>query len=519
MVQTIFQFVEDSSQRHPNNIAICYKDKQINYLQLRQHCLSMAARFLKQGIQPGDRIAIYLPKLPETIYAMIGATVAGAVLVPINPVLKAAQVEHILNHSGASILVSSESRLNGLAAILKGCTKLTHCISVESLDNNTLVPTEAKSLLPQRQQNDLAAILYTSGSTGLPKGVMLTQQNLVVGALSVNEYLELSADDRILAILPLSFDYGLNQVISGFSVSATVVLFDYLLPRDVVKAIAKYQITGLAAVPPLWQQLATLQWPPQATTSLRYFTNSGGVLNPATLTRLRAIWPQAKPILMYGLTEAFRSTYLPPEEIDNYPGSIGIAIPNAKIYIINKDGTESAANQAGELVHLGKLVSPGYWKNPQKTSKRFRSVTIASGEIGVFSGDQVYKNEQGFMFFVSRMDEMIKTSGYRVSPAEVESELIKHPAISAVAVTSAKHPELGEAIIALVEIDTKTENVALNDIQKFAKQRLANFMIPHHIEIVATIPLNANGKFDRTLIKQQFQHQFISNSSATDAVG
>jgi len=510
MVQTIFQFVEDSSQRHPNNIAICHKDKQINYLELWQLCVNMAAEFTKLGIQPGDRIAIYLPKLPEAVYAIFSASLTGTVFVPINPVLKASQVAHILKDSGANLIVTSINRLKGLEEVFENCPNLKHSICVDVPNRNINSPVSDELSLAKTSKNDLAAILYTSGSTGLPKGVMLTQQNLVIGAKSVVEYLEINADDRILALLPFSFDYGLNQIISSFAAAARVVLFDYLLPRDVVKAIAKYQITGLAAVPPLWQQLAALQWHHDAAKSMRYFTNSGGVLNPSTLARLREIWPQAKPVLMYGLTEAFRSTYLPHNEIDNHPGSMGIAIPNAEVYVLHEDGTECAANETGELVHLGELVSPGYWQNPEKTAKRFKPVAIASGDIGVWSGDQVFKNEQGYLFFVSRLDEMIKTSGYRVSPGEIESELVLHPAIKSIVVTSAKHPKLGEGIIALIEVDSSIETLTESEIRKFAMKRLANFMLPHHIEIVATIPTNANGKFDRALLKQQYQDHFVS---------
>jgi len=518
MLETIHQFIEDSSQRHPNNIAIWFKDKQINYQQLWQQCQQTAERFAELGLQSGERVAIYLPKCPEAVFSFFGATLCGACFVPINAVLKAPQVVHILEDSGSRFLITSSQRLKGLQHELSECEHLERTICIdEAFFNQT--KELSNTVLPLTSASDLAAILYTSGSTGKPKGVMLTHNNLVVGAQSVCRYLEMTSDDRILALLPFSFDYGLSQLTCSLSVSAGVVLFDYLLPNDVVKAVNKYQITGLAAVPPLWQQLSHLEWPQAATQSMRYFTNSGGALAPATLNKLRQIWPQAKPFLMYGLTEAFRSSYLPADKIDEFPTSMGIAIPNAELYILRPDGTQCDVDEAGELVHLGALVSPGYWRNPEKTQKRFKAVAIAGGKIGVWSGDQVVRNQQGYMFFVSRMDEMIKTSGYRVSPGEIEAELLTHPDIQDVVVISAKHPQLGEAIIALVTVNNKNQ-VALDvsNLRRYAMQRLANFMLPQHIEIVATIATNANGKFDRALLKQQYQNQFIQRHTETPLV-
>jgi len=241
----------------------------------------------------------------------------------------------------------------------------------------------------------------------------------------VASYLGNSATDRILAVLPLSFDAGLSQLTTAFSVGACVVLMDYLLPRDVVRAIARYEVTGLAGVPSLWNQLKALHWPEQAVQSLRYITNTGGAMPVSTTRTLQQILPNTLIFLMYGLTESFRSTYLPPDQLNIRPQSMGKAIPNVQILVINEDGEECAPNEPGELVHRGALVSLGYWNDPEKTAERFKPCPalppeIPNTELAVWSGDQVMKDTEGYLYFIGRKDEMIKTSGYRVSPTEVE---------------------------------------------------------------------------------------------------
>jgi acyl-CoA synthetase (AMP-forming)/AMP-acid ligase II len=272
----------------------------------------------------------------------------------------------------------------------------------------------------------MAAILYTSGSTGKPKGVVLSHRNLIVGAESVSQYLQNSAQDVILAVLPLSFDAGLSQLTTAFNVGAHVVLMNYLLPNDVVRLCAKHRVNGLTCVPPLWNQLADQKWPDEVRSALRYFANTGGRMPKLTLKKLRNCFPTARPYLMYGLTEAFRSTYLDPAEIDKRPDSIGKAIPNAEILVVRPDGSRCVPGEEGELVHRGGLVALGYWKDPARTAERFRPVPEQTGnawrtkETAVFSGDTVVSDAEGFLYFIGRKDEMIKTSGYRVSPTEIE---------------------------------------------------------------------------------------------------
>ncbi|MCZ6831828.1 MAG: acyl-CoA ligase (AMP-forming), exosortase A system-associated, partial [Gammaproteobacteria bacterium] len=455
MSELIHQFISIQAQRKPEATALKHKDLEFSYAELEQQVVNAAQGLRGLGLQTGDRVATYLPKLPEMVFTVFGASAAGGVFVPINPLLKPAQVAYILQNCNVRILVTSSQRLTQLAEVLLECPELAVCAVVEDdipelahcrqqlqswreLTDQTesAVPTGAGSV--RRIDADMAAILYTSGSTGSPKGVVLSHRNLVIGAKSVASYLHNTPEDCILAVLPFSFDAGLSQLTTAFHSGASVVLMDYLLPRDVIRAVVKYGITGLGAVPPLWNQLADLEWPRAAARSMRYITNTGGAMPTTTTSKLRAALPGTLVYLMYGLTEAFRSTYLPPEQVAIRPESMGKAIPNAEVQVVRSDGTECEPGEPGELVHRGSLVAMGYWNDPETTAQRFKPAPgqpaeLPLTEIAVWSGDEVKKDAEGYLYFVSRMDEMIKSSGYRVSATEVEEVLYASGLVKAVA--------------------------------------------------------------------------------------
>jgi acyl-CoA ligase (AMP-forming) (exosortase A-associated) len=357
--------------------------------------------------------------------------------------------------------------------------------------------------------HDLVAIFYTSGSTGHPKGVALSHRNMVAGAHSVISYLENVADDVLLAALPLSFDAGFSQLTTAFAAGAQVVLLNYLLPRDVIRMAERERISGLTAVPPLWIQLAQLPWPAGITEHLRYFATTGGRMPQATLERLRAALPKSKPFLMYGLTEAFRATCLPPEEIDRRPDSIGKAIPNAEVLVLRQDGSECADDEPGELVQRGALVAQGYWNDADKTAERFRPLPGRGGgrvmpEIAVFSGDTVRRDAEGFLYFIGRRDEMIKTSGYRVSPTEVEETLYATGMIGECAVFGIAHDTLGQSIVAVVTPPSDGA-IDLNALAAACRARMPAYMAPGTIEVYPEpLPRNPNGKIDRKSLAQDF---------------
>ena len=340
------------------------------------------------GLERGERVAIYLEKRPETVIASFGTPAAGGVFVPVNPLLKPDQVAFILRDCNVRVLVTSPERLALMKDVLADCHDLRHVVvtpgssTVDSAEAGRARPLVQVSWLdllasPHRAghrviDTDMAAILYTSGSTGKPKGVVLSHRNMVAGAKSVASYLENNAQDTLLAALPLSFDAGFSQLTTAFHTGARVVLLNYLMPRDVLKAMAREGVTGLTAVPPLYIQLTQLEWPVAINNTLRYFANTGGRMPGETLTALRQRVPNAKPFLMYGLTEAFRSTYLPPEEVDRRPDSIGKAIPNADILVLREDGSACGPEEPGELVHRGALVGMGYWNDATKTAERYK---------------------------------------------------------------------------------------------------------------------------------------------------
>jgi len=525
MARLLHELILEQADCRPTAIAVTHRQSSLDYAALASQIQAVGRGLRTLGLNRTERVAVYLPKRLETVVALFGVALAGGVFVPINPLLKPEQVAYILRDCNVRILITAGDRAALLEPVLTDCPDL-----------HTLVLTDDAIAAPQRPRHwqtlgwpalldavnsppparvidqDMAAILYTSGSTGKPKGVVLSHRNMLAGAQSVAEYLGNRADDRILAVLPFSFDYGLSQLTTALVAGARAVLMDYLLPRDVVATVAREGITGLAAVPPMWVQLAALEWPAAAADSLRYFTNSGGAMPRATLAALRRALPKTTPYLMYGLTEAFRSTYLPPEEIERRPDSIGKAIPNAEILVVREDGTPCAPGEPGELVHRGSLVALGYWNDPAKTAERFRPAPgqnpgLPLPELAVWSGDTARMDEDGFLYFIGRKDDMIKTSGYRVSPTEVEEILYGSGQIAEAAALGIPHPALGQAIVAVIKPlrDTIDESALI----AHCKLHLPNFMVP--LRIVARssdLPRNPNGKIDRKALVEELRALF-----------
>ncbi|MDS4042786.1 MAG: acyl-CoA ligase (AMP-forming), exosortase A system-associated [Candidatus Competibacter sp.] len=525
MARLLHELILEQADRQPTTTAIVHRQTALNYASLANLIQTTARGLLAFGLGRAERVAVYLPKQPETVATLFGASLAGGVFVPINPLLKPEQVAYILRDCNVRILVTARDRADALAPLLADCPDLHGLVLVDEptpppryphhlnvSDWPTLLRADDGRPPARAIDVDMAAILYTSGSTGKPKGVVLSHRNMLAGAYSVAEYLGNRSDDRLLAVLPFSFDYGLSQLTTAFVAGARAVLMDYLLPRDVVNAVAREEITGLAAVPPMWVQLAQLDWPAAAANSLRYITNSGGAMPRATLAALRRALPKTTPFLMYGLTEAFRSTYLPPAEIDRRPDSIGKAIPNAEILVVREDGTPCAPGEPGELVHRGALVGLGYWNDPAKTAERYRPVPgqnpgLPIPELAVWSGDTVRMDEDGFLYFIGRKDDMIKTSGYRVSPTEIEEVLYGSGRAAEAAALGIPHPALGQAIVAVVK--PLRDDFNESGLIAHCKQHLPNFMVP--LQIIARpsdLPRNPNGKIDRKTLAEELRALF-----------
>lgn len=519
MRTNLHHLLEHSAARAGDAPALTFRDRTISYAEAWRLTESFAATLLEAGLSRGDRVGIYLDKRIETVAAIFGTSRAGGVFVPVNHILKAPQVTYILDNCDVRVLVTSAERLAVLGDQLKECAALERVILIDELRS---VPTgdygvsswHPESVLehgdlpvPEAIDVDVAAILYTSGSTGKPKGVVLSHRNMIVGAESVSTYLENTADDVILSALPLSFDAGFSQITTAFAVGAHVILMNYLLPREVLKLCASHKVTGLTCVPPLWLQIADLEWPPEASSSLRYFANTGGRMPRSTLQRLRGIFPQAKPYLMYGLTEAFRSTYLDPSEVDRRPDSIGKAIPNAEILVVRPDGSRCDPGEEGELVHRGALVALGYWNDPARTAERFKPAPGSASdwrapELAVWSGDGVVADEEGFLYFVGRSDEMIKTSGYRVSPTEVEEVAYSSGMVRDAVALGVPDERLGQRILLLA---TPVDGAELDPSGLITAMRreLPLYMVPSDVQVRVELPRGPNGKFDRNLLKQE----------------
>ncbi|GMN01334.1 acyl-CoA ligase (AMP-forming), exosortase A system-associated [Erythrobacter sp. MTPC3] len=480
--------------------ALVLRSGVLNHEELRLRVDRLAGWLARELPRKGSRVASWAAKGELTCLMPLAAARAGLVHVPINPLLKRAQAAHILADSGSVMLIGNKARL----ASLETADAPASCAIVEESEALFAAYEAAIEIGPSAADpDDLTAILYTSGSTGRPKGVMLSHANLWLGAVSVSHYLKLAQDDVALAVLPLSFDYGQNQLLSTWYASGSVVPLDFLFPRDVAKACAKHSVTTLAAVPPLWVQLTELEWPAEASSPLRRLTNSGGALTNELVERLRGIFTEADIYPMYGLTEAFRSTYLDPNLVEKHPLSMGKAIPFAEILVITDDGEVAGPGVEGELVHCGPLVAQGYWQDPKRTAERFKPAPTSSryGGTAVWSGDRVKRDENDLLYFVGRRDAMIKSSGNRISPQEIEEAAIKSEFVHEAVALGLPDERLGHAVHLVVRGDAGSPQ--RDDFAKMLKRELPGFMQPHAIHWRNAMPLNPNGKIDRTALLRE----------------
>ncbi|MEJ2426656.1 MAG: acyl-CoA ligase (AMP-forming), exosortase A system-associated [Candidatus Thiodiazotropha sp.] len=520
MAVLLHELIFETADCQPDQPALQYKSETLTYRELAERIKDVSFALMGMGIDRSERVVIYLPKCLENVIAIFGVLAAGATFVPVNPVLKPHQVCHILRDCNARLLITTPVKLKSLQETMVDCVDLTDLVLVDDQGetdpsgyNQHLMTWESFSdqcspcATHPVVASDLAALIYTSGSTGEPKGVALSHHNMVVGAQSVAGYLRNTASDRILVVLPLSFDYGLSQLTTAFLVGATAVLINYLLPMEVLNTLVQERITGLATVPPLWNLLVQLSWPLGIAQQLRYITSSGGVMPVKTTERLRQVLPNTEIYLMYGLTEAFRSTYLPPDQVSRRPNSIGIAIPNAEILVLRPDGTPCDADEPGELVHRGPLVALGYWNDEAATRQRFRPFPPdiagqSNRERAVWSGDIVKRDRQGYLYFIGRHDDLIKTSGFRVSPNEIEAIVHASGLVEEVVALGIPHATLGQSI-ALIVVPKKGESLTEEQLINACKRHFATYMMPARVEFRTRITTNANGKLDRKQLARE----------------
>lgn len=472
----------------PTSVAVVEGHVSSTFAELDEHANRIATHLRELDVEPGDRVLLFARKSLATVAAFYGVWRAGAVVVPASPEARSRQLDYLVSHSDAALAIVEPT----LIARLDRPLATVRTVDVADLGVG-IVPREPSEPAPR----DVAALLYTSGSTGLPKGIVITHENLLAGARIVSRYLAIESTDRLLSVLPFHFDYGLNQLLTTVRRGATLVLQKSTHPGHVIAALHEHAITGLGGVPPLWAQLFAdgsplLHEPPP---TLRYLTNSGGAFPVELLRRARTALPSTRIFLMYGLSEAFRSTYLPPEELDRRPTSMGNAIPETEILVLRDDGTRCDVDETGELVHRGPTVAAGYWKDPETTARIFRPDPEAPNRTVVHSGDQVRRDADGFLHFVGRRDQRLKSFGHRVSPEEVERALQDSPLVALAVVGGEPDEVAGDAIVA--HVVPSGPDVTVDDIAVFAREMMPRYLQPKRVVMHERFPLTSSGKVDR----------------------
>jgi amino acid adenylation domain-containing protein len=485
-----------AAARDPDRPAIVERDGTTSYGALRERAAVIGLALRDRGIAPGDPVAILLERGADAAAAFFGALSIGAVVVLANETVRPRQLEHLLTHSGARCLITA-------GELLARQPQAPHS-DVPLVDLRAITPRGGALEPLARMGSDVAQIIYTSGSTGLPKGVVVSHGNLWAATRTVISYLGLSSADRIASLLRLSFVYGMSQLLCAVGSGAALVVERSPLPQQIVATLRANLVTVLAAVPSLWLRL--LQVPafrdaPLA--ALRVMTNAGGHLPTQAVRALRQAQASARLYLMYGLTEVLRSTYLPPEEVDRHPDSIGRAIPGAEVFVVREDGTAAAAGEIGELVHRGPTVTLGYWKDPELTAKVFRRHPFRPGDASddervVFSGDLVRSDESGLLYYVSRKDRIIKTMGYRVGPDEVASVLYASGEVTEAIVAGEPDESRGERIVAYVVL---APGGSLTRLKAYSRHELPRYMEPSRIEVLEALPVLPSGKPDLAAVR------------------
>lgn len=520
MDHLVWHLLRNSSTRTPEKEALVEGARRLSYRQVSRQCTGLATSLRNAGMRRGDRIGIYLEASIPQVISIFGVSQSEAVFVPINALLHAEQVMHIVRDCGMKALITSASKAATLCDVLRQVQSLELLIVVGPDELPTIPQTTlqfeqlcaaepAKTWKEVSIEKDLAAILYTSGSTGKPKGVMLSHSNIVAGSRIVSTYLEITENERILAVLPFSFDAGMNQLMTAFEKGGTLVLINFTFAREIVKMLIKERITGLAGVPTLWSLLAqpNSSLAKQTMTDLRYITNTGGAMPQSVLHVLRQALPTTRIFLMYGLTEAFRSTYLPPEELDRRPTSMGKAIPNTEILVLNDQGQICKPGEPGELVHRGPTVSLGYWNRPEETARALRPNPLLPPEMGdcervCYSGDLVKSDEDGFLYFIGRRDTMIKSSGFRISPTEVEEVFFQTGKVRGAAVIGVPDEVLGQTIKAFV-VPRDGEPLDTESLLAICAEKMPRYMVPKSIEILSDLPKTSSGKVDYPALRRR----------------
>jgi len=486
----------DAAARFGDRPAVLQGGSTVSYAALGARAAAISRALSRAGVEPGDRVGVFVDGGPDGIAAFFGVLATGGVAVVANETLRPRQVEYMLTHAGAKVLVSTADLLKRQPRPLATPARLLDLGDVPAGDTWSPPPVE-------RGSDDIAQLSYTSGSTGQPKGVMISHGNLWAAMSVVTGYLGIRPDDRIASILPFSFVYGMSQVLCAVGTGAALAIERSPLPQQLAANLRTLDVTVLAAVPPLWiRMLDVPAFRDAPLPSLRIVTNAGGHLPVETVHALRRAQPQAQLYLMYGLTEVLRSTYLPPEEVDRRPNSMGRAIPGAEVLVLREDQTPCAPGETGELVHGGPTVTLGYWQDPEATDRTYRPHPlrqVPNGTRVVFSGDLVRRDEAGLLYYVGRRDRLIKSLGYRVSPEEIGDVIHGSNEVVDVVVTGEPDPVRGEQIVAHVVL---RPGGSLERLKRYCGTELPRHMQPGRYELRDVMPRLPNGKYDLVALRQ-----------------
>jgi len=482
-------FLLESARRYPGKPALVTGATRLTYAELAARAAGLAAELKRQGVQRGDRVVVFLQNSPETVISVFGTLMAGGVFSVVNPSTKADKLAYILNNCTAKALIT-EPRLAATAMQAKA-----EAPAVAAMLSTPFTFADGAAPKFSGIDLDVAMIVYTSGSTGFPKGVTMTHANIVAAATSITTYLQSSADDIVLSVLPLAFDYGLYQALMCVKVGATLILEkSFAFPQVILQKLKSERVTGFPLVPTmaaLLLQMKDVQ--PAMFPDLRYITNTAAALPKAHIQRLRELFPTTQLFSMYGLTECKRCTYLPPAELDRRPDSVGIAIPGTEAYVVNELGERVASGVVGELVIRGAHVMKGYWADEAATNRALKP-GLYPWEKVLYTGDLFRMDEDGFLYFVGRKDDIIKTRGEKVSPKEVENVLYELAGIREACVIGVPDPILGQALKAIVAAD---EGITEADVVRHCRARLEDFMVPTMVEFRGQLPKSENGKIAR----------------------
>jgi long-chain acyl-CoA synthetase len=508
-----------SAVKYPSKTAIIVKTKEYTYSMLKESAEKTAHYLVHSGIKKGDRVAVYMNNSWQSIVSIYGITMSGAAFLVINPQTRADKLQYILKDSGAKALFSESILGNELSQALRDLTEIKETIivgdvnKITSYADNKLVDFESiisgnksETDLPKIIANDLAALIYTSGSTGFPKGVMMTHQSMVFTSWSLIEYLRLSDDDRIILLLPLAFDYGLYQLLMAITIGGSLIVEQsFTFQTSVYKQIEMYKPTVFPGVPTIYaMMIAANKKTGLSLDCIKKVTNTAAALPSEFIPDLKKIFPKALIFKMYGLTECKRVCYLEPELIDIKPGSVGKAIPGTEVFLLSPEGDPVPSGERGILHIRGPHVMLGYWHKEELSKEMLREGNLP-GERILCSNDWFNMDEEGFLYFLGRTDDIIKTRGEKVSPAEVENAIYKISGIREVAVIGIPDEIMGESIIAFVTTHG-TAQITEKEILRECMSRLELFMVPQRIIFLDEMPKSSNSKIDKKELKKMISN-------------